>query len=256
MNSQNHANKSDVSFPTPLARYVHSLATNKTIVSAEIDPNTVLTLATDPNDDTAEFVEVYSRPLYFAHMSGIPFGLMGGKDKDLQKYTDILGRRSLSGQNLTYDDDDFFDIHLREEAFVNLMKNYTFVLGYTGQRWYGQIHPWIPLGIEGLDAFEEDGAYDMILFGPMQETCSLSESSTEYHGFWAKTFTGLEKGDNKTLIISEPTTSETPVGVDFFELRRRNSVFAEGEYDYDYGPFGVKIPLVGYEGVGLFHCIR
>ena len=96
----------------------------------------------------------------------------------------------------------------------------------------------------------------MILFGPMQEICSLSESSTEYHGFWAKTFTGLEKADNATLIISEPTTSETPVGVDFFELRRRNSVFAEGEYDYDYGPFGVKIPLVGYEGVGLFHCIR
>jgi len=199
-------------------------------IRSEIDPNTVLTLATDPNDDTSEFVEVYNRPLYYAHMSGIPFGLMSGKDKDLQKYTDILGRRSL----LTYDDDDFFDIHLREEAFVNLMKNYTFVLSYTGQRWYGQIKPWIPFDSNIVDRFKEE----------------------EYHAFWAKTFTGLKKDDNATLIISEPTTSETPVGVDFFELRRRNSVFAEGEYDYDYGPFGVMIPLVGYQGVGKFHCIR
>lgn len=203
-------------------------------IRSEMDPNTILTLAADPNDDTSEFVEVYNRPLYYAHMSGIPFGLMGGKDKDLQKYADVLGRRSLSGENLTYDDDDFFDIHLREEAFVNLMKNYTFVLGYTGQRWYGQIKPWIPLGDQSSDRFKEE----------------------EYHAFWAKTFTGLEKDDNATLIISDPTSSETPVGVDFYELRRRNSVFAEGEYDYDYGPFGVLVPLVGYEGVGLFHCIR
>ena len=123
-------------------------------MSAENDPNTVLTLATDPNDDTSEFVEVYNRPLYYAHMSGIPFGLMSGKDKDLQEYTDILGRRSL----LTYDDDDFFDIHLREEAFVNLMKNYTFVLSYTGQRWYGQIKPWIPLDDHSVDGFKEEGA--------------------------------------------------------------------------------------------------
>ncbi|EJK53216.1 hypothetical protein THAOC_27398 [Thalassiosira oceanica] len=192
-------------------------------IRSEMDPNTILTLAADPNDDTSEFVEVYNRPLYYAHMSGIPFGLMGGKDKDLQKYADVLGRRSLSGENLTYDDDDFFDIHLREEAFVNLMKNYTFVLGYTGQRWYGQIKPWIPLGDQSSDRFKEEG---------------------------------LEKDDNATLIISDPTSSETPVGVDFYELRRRNSVFAEGEYDYDYGPFGVLVPLVGYEGVGLFHCIR
>jgi len=124
-------------------------------VSAEKDPNTTLTLAADPNDDTSEFVEVYNRPLYYAHMSGIPFGLMGGADADLQKYADVLGRRSLS---LIYDDDDFFDIHLRDEAFIDLMKNYTFVLGYTGQRWYGQIKPWTPVEDQRVDRFKEEGA--------------------------------------------------------------------------------------------------
>jgi len=92
--------------------------------------------------------------------------------------------------------------------------------------------------------------------GQCKKFVLLSDTSKEYHAFWAKTFTGLDKDDNATLIISDPTSSEVPVGVDFYELRRRNSVFAQGEYDYDYGPFGVLIPLVGYEGVGLFHCIR
>ena len=118
-----------------------------------MDPNTILTLAADPNDDTSEFVEVYNRPLYYAHMSGIPFGLMGGADEDLQKHADMLGRRSLSS---TYDDDDFFDINLKNEAFVNLMKNYTFVLSYTGQRWYGQIKPRTPFEDQS-NRFEEEG---------------------------------------------------------------------------------------------------
>jgi len=202
-------------------------------IRSEKDPNTTLKLAADPYDDTSEFVEVYNRPLYYAHMSGIPFGLMRGADEDLAKYADMLGRRSLN--NLVFDDDDFFDIHLREEAFLNLMKNYTFVLGFTGRRWYGQIKPWTPIEETGNDKFKEE----------------------EYHAFWAKTFTGLEKDDNATLIISEPTLEASPVGLDFFELRRRNKqVFGGGKYDYDYGPFGVLIPMIDYDGAGFFHCNR
>lgn len=82
---------------------------------------------------------------------------MRGADEDLAKYADMLGRRSLN--NLVFDDDDFFDIHLREEAFLNLMKNYTFVLGFTGRRWYGQIKPWTPIEETGNDKFKEEGAF-------------------------------------------------------------------------------------------------
>ena len=57
------------------------------------------------------------------------------------------------------------------------------------------------------------------------------------------------------MIISAPTYGQgSPVGVDFFEMRRRNVAFEDGLEDYDYSPFGVLIPLVGYEGSGFFHC--
>jgi hypothetical protein len=42
--------------------------------------------------------------------------------------------------------------------------------------------------------------------------------------------------------------------VDFFEMRRRNKAFEGGIFDYDYGPYGVMIPLVEQAGAGFFHC--
>ena len=73
--------------------------------------------------------------------------------------------------------------------------------------------------------------------------------------FWLNAFTGPGNQDNTTLLISAPAASAgSPVGSDFFEMRRRNGVFEVGEFDYNYGPFGVLIPLTGYEGSGWFHC--
>jgi hypothetical protein len=37
-------------------------------------------------------------------------------------------------------------------------------------------------------------------------------------------------------------------------MRRRNKAFEGGIFDYDYGPYGVMIPLVEQAGAGFFHC--
>ena len=111
------------------------------------------------------------------------------------------------------------------------MNNYTFVLAFTGRRWYGKlVSPDVYRG-----NFKEE----------------------EYHAFWQNAFSGTGTQDNSTLIISAPASNQgSPVGLDFFEMRRRNIAFEAGIYDYDYGPFGVLIPLVEYEGSGFFHCNR
>lgn len=36
-------------------------------------------------------------------------------------------------------DDDFFETNNRSTTFQKLLENYTFVLRFTGRRWYGQI---------------------------------------------------------------------------------------------------------------------
>mmetsp|Transcript_29222 Transcript_29222/g.47377 ORF Transcript_29222/g.47377 Transcript_29222/m.47377 type:complete len:174 (-) Transcript_29222:136-657(-) len=127
-----------------------------------------------------------------------------------------------------YFDDDFFEIYNKSTSFQQLMSNYTFLLRYTGRRWYGQI---LDPGLSG-ETFKEE----------------------EYHAFWMNSFSGLGQDDNSTLIISEPTSKNSPVDVDFFEMRRRNKVFEGGIYDYDYSPYGVMIPLVAHDGAGFFHC--
>lgn len=69
-----------------------------------------------------------------------------------------------------------------------------------------------------------------------------------FHAFWSKSTQA-----NPALIISDPTTLGSPEGVDFYEMRRRSAdVMASNGYNY--GPFGVLIPLVEYEGSGFFHC--
>ena len=84
-----------------------------------------------------------------------------------------------------YGDDDFFEINNASEAFQELMKNYTFLLRYTGRRWYGQI---VDPTLSG-DTFKEE----------------------EYHAFWNNAFSGLGQEDNSTLIISEVTSEVSPV---------------------------------------------
>ena len=60
--------------------------------------------------------------------------------------------------------------------------------------------------------------------------------------------------DNATVIISGPTTDASPVGIDFYEMRRRNKQFESSVKNYNYGPFGVLLELVGADGAGYFHC--
>jgi len=43
----------------------------------------------------------------------------------------------------------------------------------------------------------------------------------DYHAFWDNAFSGLGVEDNSTFLISAATNGLTPVGVDFYEMRRR-----------------------------------
>ncbi len=204
-------------------------------------------------------------------MSDIPHGFMRLAEPDTDdKYYEVTYNTSTVTEEIVphrhYEDkfflnDDFFQIHLDKPKFKELLNNYTFVLKYTGRRWYGQIKP------AGVDAKLFDEA--------------------EFHGFWSRTFAGVGVDDNSTVIISAPTAAGTPVGsecntllessshylvlslcsqtpillandfksaVDFYEMRRRNKAFEDDAFNYDYSPFGVLIPLTGYEGSGFFHC--
>jgi hypothetical protein len=78
----------------------------------------------------------------------------------------------------------------------------------------------------------------------------------DYHAFWDHAFTRRSQPDNSTFLISAPTYGLTPEGVDFYEMRRRNVPFDSFNKHFDYGPFGVLIPLVEYEGSGFFHCTK
>ena len=211
------------------------------VIRSEKDSNTTMHLLHDDEDDWVHFVEVYGRPKYVSeNMTGIPHGLMRQAEPDTDdKYFGVeynetaLTKAEMLPPHRHHEDkffleDDFFDIHIEKPKFKELLKNYTFVLKYTGRRWYGQIKP---PGVSSAD-FDE----------------------AEFHGFWSKTFSGVGVDDNSTVIISRPTATGTPVGIDFYEMRRRNKVFEGDSYDYDYSPFGVLIPLTGYEGSGYFHC--
>mmetsp|Transcript_20385 Transcript_20385/g.58971 ORF Transcript_20385/g.58971 Transcript_20385/m.58971 type:complete len:591 (-) Transcript_20385:139-1911(-) len=213
------------------------------VIRSEKDSTTTLTLLADPNDEEGtKFVESYGRPVYVIdNMSGKPFSLMRlTYPDDDDQYFDIQysntndGAKNTVGEHKHYHpeffaDDDFFEVNNQTEAFQDLMKNYTFVLRYTGNRWYGQIEA---PGFSGASFKEE-----------------------EYHGFWNNAFSGIGDEDNRTLIISAPTADlVSPVGVDFYEMRRRNLDFETDIHDYDYSPYGVLILLVEYEGSGFFHC--
>jgi hypothetical protein len=128
-----------------------------------------------------------------------------------------------------YFTDDFFEQNNKTADFQELLKNYTFRLQYTGRRWYGDL---LPPGIHHYKI--------------------MSRYQEDYHAFWDNAFSGLGEEDNSTMLISAPTIDMTPVGIDFFEMRRRNVPF--GELHFDYEPMGVLVPLIENEGSGFFHC--
>ena len=84
----------------------------------------------------------------------------------------------------------------------------------------------------------------------------IFDGKQEYHAFWDNALSGVGVEDNSTFVISGPTDGISPVGVDFYEMRRRNIVFDDDVNEYDYDPLGILVALVPYEGSGFFHCNR
>lgn len=119
--------------------------------------------------------------------------------------------------------DDFFEsepLHDLEE----ILDDYSVIISYSGSRFYGTI-------IEPNATLED-------LF------------PSDYHAFWSQSF-----DLNRTFIISDTTLVGSPVGIDFFEMRRRINSLLNPHVQFNYGPFGALIPLMNYEGSGFFHCL-
>ena len=68
----------------------------------------------------------------------------------------------------------------------------------------------------------------------------FSHSDFIISAFWARAYR-----PDVTPIVSDPTTSDTPVGVDFYWV---------GEQGNQYGPFGVLYPMQNQTGRGLYRC--
>jgi hypothetical protein len=128
----------------------------------------------DPSDTNVNFVEVYQRPMYYVrNMTGKPFGLLryGFPDED-KEYFDVFYNTTITEDSEliphkhfhldAFADDDFFQVNNATSSFQELLKNYTFVLWYSGMRWYGQIL----LDSHSADSFEEQ----------------------EFHAFWENSF--------------------------------------------------------------------
>eukprot|EP00986_Skeletonema_menzelii_P019098 scaffold27063_cov200-Skeletonema_menzelii.AAC.2 len=165
------------------------------VIRSEKDPNTTLKIVKDldKDGDNINFVNIYGRPLYQAKMNGKPISVMRrGYPGQEEQYFEVKYPANASAEvaphkhesPVEYFDDDFFEIYNKSTSFQQLMSNYTFLLRYTGRRWYGQI---LDPGLSG-ETFKEE----------------------EYHAFWMNSFSGLGQDDNSTLIISEPTSKNSP----------------------------------------------
>lgn len=95
-------------------------------------------------------------------------------------------------------------------------------LVYGGDRWIGY-H-------QNLQGLQEISQEDLRLY------------AQDYHAFWT-----LNELQDKIALVSEPTTSETPVGVDMYAVGRKGRQF---------GPYGELIPLQLYSqtGRGYYQC--
>lgn len=120
--------------------------------------------------------------------------------------------------------DDFFESPALHDL-EKILKNYSIIISYSGSRFYGTI-------------IEPDTTVDD-MFPP------------DYHAFWSQSF-----NVDRTFIISDTTSNGSPVGVDFFEMRRRiDSALRNQNVVFAYGPFGALIPLMEYEDAGFFQCL-
>lgn len=128
-------------------------------------------------------------------------------------------------QTLQFADwDDFFESPALHDL-VDILDDFSVVISYSGSRFYGTI-------IEPNSDIED-------LF------------PSDYHAFWSQSF-----NENRTFIISDTTFDGSPVGIDFFEMRRRvDTALRNKNVNFSYGPFGALIPLMDYKGTGFFHCL-
>lgn len=141
------------------------------MIRSEKDRNATLQLLSDYNDEEGEdFVEVYGRPMYYSeNMSGKPYNLLRLRyPENGNEYFNISYPIGSTGvlephkhyHDAFFTDDDFFEINNTTEAYQDLLKNYTFVLRFTGQRWYGQI---VPPGLTA-EKFKEEEYHGMSAF--------------------------------------------------------------------------------------------
>ena len=112
--------------------------------------------------------------------------------------------------------DDFFESTALHDL-DDILEDYSVVISYSGSRFYGTI-------------VESDASIESLF-------------PQDYHAFWSQSF-----DVDRTFIISDTTFSDTPVGVDFFEMRRRvvNSLI-NPNVEFSYGPYGALIPLMDYK---------
>lgn len=115
------------------------------------------------------------------------------------------------------DYDDFFESKPLHDGLEEILEDYSVVISYSGSRFYGTI-------------VAPDASLDR-LYPP------------DYHAFWSESF-----DVNRTFIISETTASSTPVGVDFYEMRRRVfNPMLNPNVEFAYGPYGAQIPMMTYK---------
>eukprot|EP00578_Thalassiosira_sp_NH16_P023261 CAMPEP_0181093132 /NCGR_PEP_ID=MMETSP1071-20121207/9285_1 /TAXON_ID=35127 /ORGANISM="Thalassiosira sp., Strain NH16" /LENGTH=802 /DNA_ID=CAMNT_0023175351 /DNA_START=14 /DNA_END=2422 /DNA_ORIENTATION=+ len=174
--------------------------------------------------DNDKFNTVYNRPIYFqTNLTGIPY--------DMRKFDKVPPDHwSFERDSPTYDFanwDDFFDRSSEHDGLDDLLtEGYSVIIYFTGNRWCATMLP-------------------------LSETITSWLVRLDYHAFWN---TALDP--DRTFIMSDITSTSYPTGVDWFEMRRRINYKLEENVSFYYGPIGVLVPLVGYEGSGWFHCPR
>jgi len=103
-----------------------------------------------------------------------------------------------------------------QKFFMNNMNGTSIALVYSGSRWFG---------------VEERSSVAV-----------FSKFNEDFHAFWMDFFS------TKSMLVSEPTSKSSPIGVDFSRI-------ITGDDGKKYGPYGRLKPLALYEGDGFFHCI-
>ena len=141
--------------------------------------------------------------------------------------------------------DDFFESPGLHDL-NNILNDYSVVISYSGSRFYGTI---VDPNISVDELFPQDYHGKHNCYVICVYLCSLvSQPPLSLLGlidlaFWDESF-----NINRTFIISDTTyTATAPVGVDWFEMRRRvDSSLLNPNVEFSYGAYGALIPMMDY----------